>query len=120
MMLLLVIFVGKSGKFLSWYWHGTSNNLQSEFSTFCGCVFCLQPKQMHLDVSRPWPPVVACSFTEQLTCVTFQGSSSTSVPAAQSGEEPPPARPKGVVIYANSNIPMQVCTFERVLACVDV
>jgi len=69
---------------------------------------------MHLDVARPWPPVVACSFTEQLPCVTFQGSSSTSVPASQSGEDQPPlARPKGVVIYANSNIPMQVCACSR-------
>lgn len=64
---------------------------------------------MHLDVCRSWPPVIACSFTEQLTCVTFQGSSSMSAPAQQSGDDhTAPVRPKGVVIYATSCVAMQV------------
>lgn len=73
---------------------------------------------MHLDVSRSWPPVIACSFTEQLTCVTFQGSSSVSAPAQSSDDHPAPSRPKGVVIYANSNVPVQVCPASQCMAVV--
>ena len=81
----------------------------------CTCNHLLrhpQPKLVQIDLKRPWPPVAACCFTHNLTCVTYQGSASSaqaSTAAAGNGQDPVAAsKPKGVVLYANFAIPSQV------------
>lgn len=66
----------------------------------------LQPKLVQLDLLRPWPPVLGCCFMHNLSSITFQGS----VAVPQPSEDSAPAKPKGVIIYANSAIPAQVFT----------
>ena len=74
-----------------------------------------QPKRVHLDLYRPWPAVTSCSFSHQLSSVTYQGPTTSAAPPPPSPSSPPSqdgaavhSQPKGVVIYANSSISPQV------------
>ena len=72
-------------------------------------MFSLQPKLIQLDLSRGWPPVGSCCFTNNLTCVTYQGSTHLSQSSSsQNDGQDASHKPKGVILYANSAIPAQV------------
>ena len=78
------------------------------------CLSLLQPKRIHLDLIRQWPPVTSCSFTHNLTSVCYQGPTTS----AGTGTQETSSQPKGVMVYANSSIPAQVggaCHFCLVL-----
>lgn len=67
-----------------------------------------QPKCVQLDLQRTWPPVCGCCFMHNLSSITFQGSTVTPQPVASGNQDSAPAKPKGVIVYANSAIPAQV------------
>ena len=56
------------------------------------------------DVTRPFPPVRACLFSQSLTVITFLGD-----PSAGSG------LPRGTMVFANQPIPKEV-SFATVTA----
>ncbi len=72
----------------------------------------LQPKKFQLDLTRPWPPVTSCSFTQNLTTVSYQGTTVAPLPATPAQDPAPPSpQPKGVMIFANSAVPAQSPSF---------
>ena len=62
------------------------------------CQCCLfQSKEMVWEVTRSFPPVRACLFSQSLTVITFLGD-----PSAGSG------LPRGTMVFANQPIPKEV------------
>ncbi|KAL8604631.1 hypothetical protein ACOMHN_013411 [Nucella lapillus] len=57
-------------------------------------------KEMVWDVTRPFPPVRACLFSQTLTVITFLGD-----PSAGTG------LPRGTMVFANQPIPKEAPTF---------
>ena len=65
--------------------------------------FPLQSKEMVWEVSRSFPPVRACLFSQSLTVITFLGD-----PSAGSG------LPRGTMVFANQPIPKEVSGYLQV------
>ena len=65
----------------------------------CQCCV-LQSKEMVWEVTRSFPPVRACLFSQSLTVITFLGD-----PSAGSG------LPRGTMVFANQPIPKEVRAF---------
>ena len=62
------------------------------------CQCCpFQSKEMVWEVTRSFPPVRACLFSQSLTVITFLGD-----PSAGSG------LPRGTMVFANQPIPKEV------------